>query len=179
MYRSIFVGLRVEPDADMAASLRETVLAPLQGRSASIEDFSNLHITVCFLGKAHVPDAMRLFNQGCETLDLEGSGPLFLDFHRVAAFGSAKQAVKVIYAEPTPAERLSKIMAAFAGKGSDAYREQKPHVTVARLGSIIDSQWAVSALVGSPLRGQGRVDGVCLLANDGSGLYRTLAFKSF
>ena len=125
-----------------------------------------------------IEDATALF-QSRLPASLATLGPQWLDFPRVAAFTSEKKVVRTIYAEPAPAAWLSMLLAAYEGTSSDERKRQIPHLTLARVRSPADSQWARTSLVGAPLHGRGVCRGVSLLGSDGSGTYKDIASQSF
>lgn len=173
--------MRVTPDPALVTSIN-TVKSHLTAacRDFSIEEPENYHITLAFLGQPPLIDAQTAFTSGLARISAaDRNGPLKLPFQAVQAFGSRKQAARVIWAEPAPNERLNRIAQAFSPWLNHDKDGQIPHLTLARLRSPADSDWATSRLVGQPISGSATLSAIALLANVGTGFYQDLMSVPF
>jgi 2'-5' RNA ligase len=176
-YRSAFIGLRVIPDARLTAAIEALNDRLRQAcRAFSIENPANYHLTLAFLGKPPLQEALEHFTRGVARVpaaDLT-AGPLTLRFDALRAFSSRKQPARILWAAPSPSPRLDRIALAFAPSLPPDQPDQTLHLTLARIRALDDAAWVASHLIDQPLIGEGRVTAISLLTNVGSSLYADL-----
>lgn len=171
-YRSVFIALQPQPDPalhDALADLKRDLDA--FGESINAEPSEDHHITLAFMGSDHHQRALTRFHEAAAGLPIRA--PFDVRFARFDVFSSRKLSARILYAEPSPPEPLLALTRHFRALADRD--DQRPHLTLARARTREASSRLMAALQRAPLPGAARIDAVALMANDGSGHYRTLS----
>jgi len=171
-YRTIFVGLRVEPSAALAANL-EAVASELRGlgAGASVVHPANHHFTLAFVGQPPLAEVRARFEACVATLPA-GLGPFEVELTAIAGFGTPQLPARVVFASPAPSARLAALAHAFRPM---AEQDAVLHLTLGRTRTREASVHVRDHLFGPRALGGLRVRQVSLMANDGSGRYVDLS----